>query len=1634
MLRREDAEKRLKAFQIKNWHAKALTALGALSAKQAEPGRALLGRDAGGKPFKDWSKRRDAFASAIERLEKMSARDRQKVFAALFPKLGATLEAAWQLCARLPYETGHDRKAFRAPSDATAVREGRRNWLENLLDELENYDPDVLWCATWAAYLGGYGGADALGILLAATIDTGGDEGEAVFEVLRESATNAHEIGSMGRHVTRALMVASRPDGWEFVEKLLLAAQRQEGLRQTILESIDEAHPEAFRRMVRLLLDRDLVRFSATVRAVDVWFGLAWGSVSAGVVKKALEQALRFLEEPQARADALARATGETLYLALWATAFEDAPAAVKPAAPLLADPNVERRFIAVHFLDHLGLAAARKEVARCLEDDDLRIALRALESLEDRDEKGELFDSLVKLFERMPEKPADLPALVWPWATTRAQRQDVADKLLQHLGKRPPTVLLPYLSAMSSYARGRVVMELAEQKKWDAATRDTFFALLGDRDGWVRERALEAVKKCEVTDADAQRIEELLTRKNSQTRQAVLALLKKQKGPQALASVDRLLASSKAPQRLSGLELARLLVESKRSAAECRERAVAYQEQRKNVAEEEQVHLDAILDARRAVPTLDDALGLLNPAERSKPVAPVARKVVLLTPAAVACIKALEQLVEDNAETPVSLGGYRGEGEALLGNVSGYDLPDPDGTVPAEKDAERLPLRRLWEEWYANRPPKLRDKDGLELLRAAVWCDTSPDSWKDSNKRFGAKWGPYLKLLANGQPPVRVEHDDLIQAVLQWLLRLHPPEKAPDFLLDVLETSFAMVPEDVRKRVVDLQDWSKRDRDWRIDSPIEKWQGEVEEYRDLVPGAWTQAHSARTWELLHWRDEPVPGVARQRPNLPDLLAALEAGRVKEADLYDHLLGPGEDQDDLGILTEPVPDEALDRFPLLKGVVERCRERILEVELTRGETPTAASGPASKLSSVWGTDLLVRLLGGLGKKPFSRRTEGTGRTEVFTHLVRCCYPLPGDTAEAFAEKMKKVGAKRERLLELAFLAPQWLPFVEHAVGWAGLSEGTWWFLAHTPGGHKGVPRYGPQPKPEGARSLDPWERTIHERTPLTEDERNEGATDPAWFRKAFAPLEGKRWAALAEASKYGCGDLAHKKAVLLGDVLQGRASKRDLIAGARQRMLKENVRLLGLLPLAEGKERDADLLARYTVLMEYRRYARSLGPMSREEAVRAFEVGVQNLARTAGYPDPIRLEWAMEARSIADLAAGPVSVTHQGVTVTLTLNDSAGADVTVKKGDKVLKAIPAEVRKHPKVAAMTERRAELKRQASRMRQSLETAMWRGDKFSGAELAQLFAHPLLASLLERLVLLGEGIRGYAVAGGRGLADYNGRVEPVKPGEQLRIAHPHDLLRASDWHKWQSECFQKERVQPFKQVFRELYVAVDQEKKGGTTSERYAGQQVNPNQAMALFGSRGWATREGVERSFHEAGLTASVTFRNHGGTPAEMEGLTVHGVEFRRRGEWKPMPLADVPPRIFSEVMRDVDLVVSVAHLGGVDPEASASTVEMRAALVRETCALLQISNFAIKSSHAVIAGKLGKYTVHLGSGVVHRQPGGHVCIVPVHAQHRGRLFLPFADDDPRTAELLSKVILLARDHEIQDPTILDQLR
>ena len=185
--------------------------------------------------------------------------------------------------------------------------------------------------------------------------------------------------------------------------------------------------------------------------------------------------------------------------------------------------------------------------------------------------------------------------------------------------------------------------------------------------------------------------------------------------------------------------------------------------------------------------------------------------------------------------------------------------------------------------------------------------------------------------------------------------------------------------------------------------------------------------------------------------------------------------------------------------------------------------------------------------------------------------------------------------------------------------------------------------------------------------------------------------------------------------------------------------------------------------------------------------------------------------------------------------------------------------------------------------------------------------------------------------------------------------------------------------------------------------------------------------------GLQKVFYREDLVVHIFALADWFSPSDIEAPTLETVQFTRRHEFEPVALEEIPPILFSEVMRDLDLVVSVAHAGGVDPEASHSTVELRAALAQEFLSMLGIPNVTWADRHARIAGSLATYSVHLGSGVVHAQGVGAIAILPVHSQARGRIFLPFADEDPKTAEVLSKILLLAEDQKIKDPEILRQI-
>lgn len=227
--------------------------------------------------------------------------------------------------------------------------------------------------------------------------------------------------------------------------------------------------------------------------------------------------------------------------------------------------------------------------------------------------------------------------------------------------------------------------------------------------------------------------------------------------------------------------------------------------------------------------------------------------------------------------------------------------------------------------------------------------------------------------------------------------------------------------------------------------------------------------------------------------------------------------------------------------------------------------------------------------------------------------------------------------------------------------------------------------------------------------------------------------------------------------------------------------------------------------------------------------------------------------------------------------------------------------------------------------------------------------------------------------------------------------MRIAHPLDLLASGRWPSYQQALFTERRKQPFRQVFRELYVPVPGE---GPESPRYAGQQVEVRKAHALLRGRGWVFDwdAGFGRTFHRQGWTAWCTGEDL--QPGlGVEDATIGTVHFARAGAWEPAPLAEAGLTQQGRPRLTVDIDAS----GSTPDECATETTRSKSritSLNSRPGRLLGIDSVEVEDRFAHVTGSLGSYRVHLGSGVVHREPGGSVFLVPVAAQHRGRSSSP----------------------------------
>ena len=138
------------------------------------------------------------------------------------------------------------------------------------------------------------------------------------------------------------------------------------------------------------------------------------------------------------------------------------------------------------------------------------------------------------------------------------------------------------------------------------------------------------------------------------------------------------------------------------------------------------------------------------------------------------------------------------------------------------------------------------------------------------------------------------------------------------------------------------------------------------------------------------------------------------------------------------------------------------------------------------------------------------------------------------------------------------------------------------------------------------------------------------------------------------------------------------------------------------------------------------------------------------------------------------------------------------------------------------------------------------------------------NPVVQAILKPLVFISGKTSGFlsceesAACGTVGirLVSWDGSGRQLPEEQKIRIAHPLDLYRAGVWHSYQKYLFERKIRQPFKQVFRELYVKLPEE-LGLKSSRMFAGNQIQPKKTVGCLKGRRWIAdyEEGLMKVYY-----------------------------------------------------------------------------------------------------------------------------------------------------------------------------------
>lgn len=702
-------------------------------------------------------------------------------------------------------------------------------------------------------------------------------------------------------------------------------------------------------------------------------------------------------------------------------------------------------------------------------------------------------------------------------------------------------------------------------------------------------------------------------------------------------------------------------------------------------------------------------------------------------------------------------------------------------------------------------------------------------------------------------------------------------------------------------------------------------------------------------------------------------------------------------------------------YPAFKEYMLELIDDSVNAELTRGNLATPYNTVVRSINRIAGATYFVRAIAAIRGLTIVRSPFGSEKNESISMIMKYSVKAESDTYEKFVALLEEYKITREELVRATLFNPAFIDYAAKYLAIPYFKLAVYYFIAHL----NDSISYGE----EGlyARRIE----TIKEFSDINYLDFKDGAFDYEWYKEMVEKVPAKDLKLIYENAKYVTVGGLHKRAQRFFDAMNGKITKAECLEKMTGTRNKDYCLIYSLIPISDKQ----DLRDRYLVLQDFLKESKKYGAQRQLSERRTVDLALENLARAAGYADTNLFIFEIEADYPHDIyktyVIDEVEITPEIV------ENSYKVSYKVTKNGKKISSIPSKYAKNETVLQLKEEIKQLNQKFKRIAKSFEAAMCNGIPFTPEQLKHMSRERTIETVLSHLLFLSKGK--LAVFKNGVLTDFGGKE--IVDGE-VYVAHPVQLKKADLLTEAIGYIVKNNVKQPFQQVLREIYMKSETELLQEEVL-RFKGFNVDLKKCISALKGKGWGTSEdiGLRKVFYRSDTVAALFRKFDELYLYDFENVEreLHGIYFLNRKTEEIIPLKSVDDVTFSETLRDVDLMITISANAIYDYDLAKSTVEIRHEILRSIISILGLKNVSFLKDNISVKGTYGTYIINIRTGLVFKEGKGNLLLDTVYSTNKP-LLLDFIDEDPMTADIISKALILSNDQAIRDPYILREIK